>query len=145
MKRIYFVALLLLTSLLCVSCGTCKSSNDVNLATLDGSSWVLTHMDGIKVNKDAIQTANINISKGRISGRAACNSYGAECLVYSDGRIKIGDMMSTLMDCHNMMYESIFLAALQEAKAFRMDGANTLKLYSTHDASGQPSLTFKRK
>ena len=145
MKRIYFVALLLLTSLLCVSCGTCKSSNDVNLATLDGSSWVLTHMDGIKVNKDAIQTANINISKGRISGRAACNSYGAECLVYSDGRIKIGNIMSTRMACNNMMYERIFLAALQEAKVFRMNGANTLKLYSTHDASGQPSLTFKRK
>ena len=145
MKRIYFVALLLLTSLLCVSCGTCKSSNDVNLATLDGSSWVLTHMDGIKVNKDAIQTANINISKGRISGRAACNSYGAECLVYSDGRIKIGDITSTLMACDRLMYERIFLASLEEAKTYRMSGSNKLMLYSTHDASGQPSLTFKRK
>jgi len=102
-------------------------------------------MDGIEINKDALQTATISISEARIAGHAACNSYGGECIMHSDGRIKIGDMMSTLMDCHNMMYESIFLAALQEAKAFRMDGANTLKLYSTHDASGQPSLTFKRK
>ena len=54
-------------------------------------------------------------------------------------------MMSTRMACSNMMYERIFLAALQEAKAFRMDGANRLKIYSTPDASGQPSLTFKRK
>ena len=145
MKRIYLVALLLLTTLLCVSCGTCKNSSKINLASLDGSSWELTHMDGIEINEDALQTATISISKARISGQAACNSYGGECMMYSDGRIKIGDMMSTLMDCHNMMYESIFLAALQEAKAFRMDGANTLKLYSTHDASGQPSLTFKRK
>lgn len=145
MKRFYFVALLLLTSLLCVSCGTCKTSNKVNLATLDGSSWELTHMDGIKVNDDALQTATISISKARIYGQASCNSYGGECLVYSDGRIKIGEMMSTLMACDNIMYEHIFLAALQESKVFRMDGANTLKLYSTHDASGQPSLTFKRK
>ena len=145
MKRFYFVALFLLTSLLCVSCGTCKNSSKINLASLDGSSWELTHMDGIEINEDALQTANISISGARISGQAACNSYGGECIMHSDGRIKIGDMMSTLMDCHNMMYESIFLAALQEAKAFRMDGANTLKLYSTHDASGQPSLTFKRK
>lgn len=145
MKRIYFVALLLLTSLLCVSCGTCKNSSKINLASLDGSSWELTHMDGIEINKDAVQTATIRISKARISGQAACNSYGGECMMYPDGRIKIGDMMSTRMACSNMMYERIFLAALQEAKAFRMDGANRLKIYSTHDASGQPSLTFKRK
>ena len=143
MKRIYLVALLLLTTLLCVSCGTSKNSSKINLASLDGSSWELTHMDGIEINEDALQTATI--SKARISGQAACNSYGGECMMYSDGRIKIGDMMSTRMACSNMMYERIFLAALQEAKAFRMDGANRLKLYSTHDASGQPSLTFKRK
>lgn len=145
MKRIYLVALLLLTTLLCVSCGSSKNSSKINLASLDGSSWELTHMDGIKVNKDAVQTATISISGASISGQAACNSYGGECFVYSDGRIKVGDMMATRMACSNMMYEHIFLAALQEAKAFRMDGANTLKLYSTHDASGQPSLTFKRK
>ncbi len=145
MKRIYFVALLMLTTLLCVSCGSSKNSSKINLASLDGSSWELTHMDGIKVNKDAVQTATISISGASISGQAACNSYGGECFVYSDGRIKIGDMMSTRMACSNMMYERIFLAALQEAKVFRMDGVNTLKLYSTHDASGQPSLTFKRK
>ena len=145
MKRIYLVALLMLTTLLCVSCGTCKNGSKINLASLDGSSWELTHMDGIKINKDALQTATISISGASISGQAACNSYGGECFVYSDGRIKVGDMMATRMACSNMMYERIFLAALQEAKAFRMDGANTLKLYSTHDASGQPSLTFKRK
>ena len=145
MKRIYFVALLMLTTLLCVSCGSSKNSSKINLASLDGSSWELTHMDGIKVNKEAVQTATISISGASISGQAACNSYGGECFVYSDGRIKIGDMMSTRMACSNMMYERIFLAALQEAKVFRMDGVNTLKLYSTHDASGQPSLTFKRK
>ena len=145
MKRIYLVALLMLTTLLCVSCGSSKNSSKINLASLDGSSWELTHMDGIKVNKEAVQTATISISGASISGQAACNSYGGECFVYSDGRIKIGDMMSTRMACSNMMYERIFLAALQEAKVFRMDGVNTLKLYSTHDASGQPSLTFKRK
>ena len=145
MKRLYFVALLLLTSLLCVSCGTCKSSSKINLATLDGSSWELTHMDGIKINDDALQTATISISKASIYGKAACNSYGGECLIYSDGRIKIGDLMSTLMACTNMTYERIFLAALQEAKTIRMSGTNKLMLYSTHDASGQPSLTFKRK
>ena len=145
MKRIYFVALLLLTSLLCVSCGTSQSSSKVNLATLDGSSWELTHMDGIKINDDALQTATISISKARISGRASCNSYGGECVVYSDGRIKIGDITSTLMACDRLMYERIFLASLEEAKTFRMSGSNKLMLYSTHDASGQPSLTFKRK
>ncbi len=145
MKRFYFVALLLLTSLLCVSCGTCKTSSKVNLATLEGSSWELTHMDGIKINDEARQTASISISKARIYGQAACNSYGGECFVYSDGRIKIGDIMATRMACSNMMYERIFLAALQEAKTFRMSGSNKLMLYSTHDASGQPSLTFKRK
>ncbi len=145
MKRIYLVALLLLTTLLCVSCGTCKNSSKINLASLDGSSWELTHMDGIEINEDAFQIATISISKASISGQAACNSYGGECMMYSDGRIKIGDIMATRMACPNMMYERIFLAALQEAKAFRMDGANRLKLYSTHDASGQPSLTFKRK
>ena len=145
MKRFYFVALFLLTSLLCISCGTCKNSSKINLASLDGSSWELTHMDGIEINKDALQTATISISEARIAGHAACNSYGGECFAYSDGRIKIGNIMSTRMACSNMMYERIFLAALQEAKAFRMDGANTLKLYSKHDASGQPSLTFKRK
>ena len=145
MKRIYFVALLLLSTLLCISCGTCKTSSKVNLATLDGSSWVLIHMDGIKINDNALQTASISISKARIYGQASCNSYGGECFVYADGRIKIGNIMATRMACTNMMYEHIFLAALQESKVFRMDGANTLKLYSTHDASGQPSLTFKRK
>lgn len=145
MKRIYLVALLLLTATLCVSCGTRKDGNKINLATLDGSSWELTHMDGIEINEKAVQTATISISGARISGQASCNSYGGECLAYSDGRIKIDNLISTRMACTNMMYERIFLAALQEAKAFRMDGTNKLMLYSTRDASGAPSLTFKRK
>ena len=145
MKRIYPIALALLATVLCLSCGTRKSSKEINLAQLDGSSWILTHMDGIEVNEDIVQTATISISRARISGQASCNSYGAEFFAYPDVRVRIGDLMSTLMACNNMMYEHIFLAALREAKAFRMDGGDKLMLYTTRDASGQPSLTFKRK
>lgn len=144
MKRtILLLPLLLLSAILFVSCGTKK--DEVSLQKLNGSGWVLTHTDGIRLEGDyAEQTIFFDVLRSQVGGKAACNSYGGELSVNNNGRMEIKHLTSTRMACPDrMMEERMFFAYLEGAKAFRIKG-NVLKIYATSDASGQPSLTLKR-
>lgn len=105
-------------------------------ATLDGTEWQLTLLNGEKLPTGIIIT--LNFSDGQAGGNASCNSYGAG--YRQDGsKLTFEPAFSTMMYCEGVMeYESDYLSAFGTVQSFLLE-ANTLSLL---DASGQAILVF---
>lgn len=111
---------------------------------LAGTSWRATaYFDGTgmtSVLAGTTPTAAFGAG-GDLNGSAGCNSYGGNYLV--DGNtLTVGALMSTQILCGEpegiMEQESAFLAALQSASSFNLEGGQLF----IQDGSGRTSLEF---
>ena len=108
--------------------------------SLEGTSWqVISYNNGkqavVSVVAGSELTADFG-TDGKLTGSAGCNNYNGEYKV--DGnKITIGPLASTMMFCNDpagvMDQESQFLAALQSAATYKLEG-NRLELRTADDA-----------
>ena len=116
-----------------------KQNADAAPVTLFDTNWLAEDINGGGVIDDAQSTFSV-ASDGRVSGRGGCNGYFAQATI--DGNsIKIGKAGATMMACAPalMDQEGKFLAALEKAATFRIDGDGKLFLV---DASGVDIVRF---
>lgn len=112
---------------------------------LEGVRWVLvTYLNGsgetVAVLDGREVTAEFG-ADGRVGGNAGCNSYFAGYTVDGDA-LTISQAGSTMMACDPpevMQQEADFLAALQSAATFSIDGEQLL----IANAGGETVLTFQ--
>ena len=105
---------------------------------LEGTSWVLTSIDGLAPIPGSTITAAFDTS-GQVAGSSGCNSYSASYLV-NGSNLTIRQGTSTLMACDapRMEQESKYLAALTATATYSISG-DTLTL---KDSSGAARLVF---
>lgn len=124
--------------------GEMEVTGKLSLAILDGSDWLLTHINRQEPLPDNAEVT-VSFNAGRISGKSACNRYSASIEEGdSPGEILIGPTMGTRMMCpdHLMAVESLYLKALAQLTNFSFY-SGSLAL-SGQDEDGNPfSLLFK--
>jgi heat shock protein HslJ len=87
--------------------GENEMTGTLSIKVLEGSQWVLTHM-----NREQVLVrypyVTLSSSKGRISGKSGCNQYSAGIEEGdSPGKIKIGQTMHTRMACPDNLMKQI--------------------------------------
>ena len=124
--------------------GEMEVTGKLSLAILDGSDWLLTHINRQEPLPDDAEVT-LSFSAGSISGKSACNRYSASIEEGDDpGDILIGPTMGTRMMCpdHLMAIESLYLKALSQLASFSFY-SGSLAL-TGQDEDGKPfSLLFK--
>lgn len=118
----------------------------LSLAVLNGSQWVLTHLDrGQPIAEDIDVT--LAFTDERISGKSACNRYSAGIKEGdSAGSIQIGQSMGTMMACPDelMTFERQYLDALSQVTDFSFYSGRLA--LSGQKKDGSPySLLFARR
>ncbi len=111
-------AVLCLATLALAACG--GDDGDVGGAPLEGTEWTLT--SGVDdVPDDAVPT--LMLDEGVASGSGGCNSFSGGYEVDGDS-LTIGPLAGTMMACEEpkMTVESTYLAALEAADAWAIDG-----------------------
>lgn len=104
---------------------------------LDGSSWILTTLNGQPALKETAVT--LNFAAGRVAGTDGCNRYNGSYTV--DGaNIKFGLLASTMMACEEaiMTQATAYQQALGQAATYKAD-AQQLSLI---DANGKELAVF---
>lgn len=124
--------------------GDMQVTGKLSLNILDGSNWLLTHINRQEPLPDDAEVT-LSFNTGQISGKSACNRYSAGIEEGDNpGDILIGPTMGTRMMCpdHLMSVESLYLKALSQATSFSFfSGSLTL---NGQDEDGKPfSLLFK--
>ncbi len=95
-------------------------SGKLSLATLEGTEWVLTHMNRDQPVSEGTEVT-LAFADGRIAGKSACNRYSADIQEGDNaGDIKVGQSMSTMMACPDelMNTEREYLDALSQVASF---------------------------
>lgn len=107
---------------------------------LDGTSWVLSQLDGQPVTANA--TLNFEVG-GRYGGRAACNTYGGDVTTFTNFAINFAAPFSTRRACPELSEEQRYFSILQDATDFRPGReGDTLALL---DSTGAVRATFQRQ
>ncbi|GAB4495268.1 MAG: hypothetical protein Fur0016_03240 [Anaerolineales bacterium] len=125
---------LLVFLLLLAACGGKPSA-----PSLAGTSWVLEQINGQPIVENTTPTLAFRNEK-ESGGNASCNTFGGEYEA-RDGKLTFGPLVWTLMACLEagvMEQETAYLAALQSATAYRIEGGKLLVL----DASDAVVLVF---
>lgn len=116
-----------------------KQNAEAVPATLFGTTWLAEDINGRGVIDDAQSTLSVT-PEGKVTGSGGCNRYFAEAEVKGD-KITIGKAGATMMACPEalMDQERKFLAALEAAATYRIDGDGKLFLV---DANGADIVRF---
>jgi len=106
--------------------------------TLEGTSWILTTLNGAEPLPDTAITASFEAG-GNLAGSDGCNRYGATYQVNGD-QITVTPGMGTMMACPEpiMKQATDYMAALESATSYQIQGG-TLGLL---DADGNAVVTF---
>jgi heat shock protein HslJ len=100
--------------------GEIEMTGKLSLDTLNGTEWVLTHMNRQQPLGDNIEIT-LAFSEDRLTGKSACNRYSAG-IEQGDtaGNINIGQAMGTRMACPEalMKAEQQYLEALSKVSSF---------------------------
>ncbi len=106
--------------------------------TLEGTSWILTTLNGAEPLPDTTITASFE-ADGNLAGSDGCNRYGATYQVNGD-QITFTPGIGTLMACPEpiMKQASDYMVALESATSYQIQG-DTLGLL---DADGNAVATF---
>jgi heat shock protein HslJ len=117
----------------------CAGNNSADSVQLEGSTWVLTNLNG----SDPLDghQPTLQFETGQISGNTGCNHYGGSYQVEGDA-IQLKDLFSTEMACLDpeglMNQESIYLELLRVADQYELNG-DVLTFY----AKLNPILVFE--
>lgn len=113
----------------------------VRKRAIDGR-WLIDEVKGEKVTAtEQVPFLEILTSKRRVHGNLGCNIYNATIpMDFSDNAISFANGQMTMMMCPDMATEDSIRAALQEVKAFNLDG-DTLRLL---DGDGNTVLVLLR-
>jgi heat shock protein HslJ len=85
---------------------------------LENKKWLLTELMGQEVKPSEgskISFVMFNAKEAMVSGNNGCNLFSGGYSIESGNRIKIGNMMNTMMACDNMDQASQFMGVLQKA------------------------------
>ena len=91
---------------------------------LVGTTWRLVSLDGHEALADVRVTAVFG-EDSRVTGSAGCNRYFGRASVTGGARLDVGLLATTMMYCGGegvMPQEQAFLAALEKAAAYRVEG-----------------------
>jgi len=125
--------------------GEIEVTGKLSLSVLDGSEWVLTHLDRGQAIGEGVEVT-LAFAGERIAGKSACNRYSAG-IKEGDraGSIQIGQSMGTMMACPDklMKIDRQYLDALSRVTDFSFH-AGSLALNGQKEDGSPYSLLFTR-
>lgn len=108
---------------------------------LENRKWILTKLMGQDVEDSKhpkMAFVMFNAKEALVSGNNGCNLFSGGYTIESGNRIKIGNMMNTMMACDNMNQASQFMSVLQKTDNYTVvDG-----MLNLNKARMAPLATF---
>ncbi len=138
MKLNLIFPLLVILSLAFSACVSMPGAlaNGSDIPDLKGTAWVLAEINGQPVLENSLPT--LVFDETSLGGNGSCNRFGGDYTQDGD-KLSVSALFSTMMYCEGVSdQEQAYLAALQAAASFRIDGGRLIIL----DASGASTLVF---
>jgi heat shock protein HslJ len=140
-KNIILISLL--GTLVLSACASTAGQAEVRIEDLEDTRWELVSFGEIGSEVAVVEDSTVTLEfqpGGQIGGTGGCNSYGGE-VTLEDGKLTVGEIMSTLMACMDeavMSQEGQFFTALNSAEEVELIGNELIILYN----DGKSALNF---
>ncbi len=123
MKIITIIATAALAAIVCAGCCHCRSYQKKTRRPLCGTTWQAVQLNGRDVVREEPQQYTIILSEnGDMAGQGDCNRLMGHYTADESRAIRFADIASTRVMCPRGSRESEFIAALNSATHYDMDG-----------------------
>lgn len=133
MKKLMATFGLMVFAVVITGCSGAKGGNSKNLIT--STAWELSSINGSVINASdydrGIPDAAFG-TDGRVNGLNGCNRYGGTYTIEDNGKLTLGQMMSTKMFCPGEG-EGMFMKALHEANMVKVEKEKLVLLNGTKE------------
>lgn len=141
MKHLILVSIAII--FVAMGCKSTKGNNDSDDESLYGKKWILTELNGQKIDSinanESVIFMTIDKEEMRINGNSGCNKFFGEVEQGEKQVIRFSQMGSTKMACPNMDEEVLFLSMLDETRSFTIEG----KSLSLSNENAEVIATFE--
>lgn len=96
------------------SCKTKKATTQIG--TIDNTSWGIVTL-GTQTPKS---TQTLIFKGAKVTGKGACNGYGANVKIGEGNTILFSDIFATKMACPNLKEESFFFKMLRKTTSYKL-------------------------
>lgn len=124
---------LLLLTIAMVGCSSTKGNNEKKVIT--STAWELFSINGSTIDSADYDRGVPDIAfttDGKVNGGNGCNRYGGTYTLEDNGRLTLGQMMSTKMFCPGSD-EATFMKALHEANMLKAEDNKLILLNGTNE------------
>lgn len=128
MKHIVKTAAAVALVALLAGCCRCRAYQKRTRRPLAGTEWQLVQLDGRNLRAAAGEYVVVLDPSGRLSGRGGCNRLSGSWKEGERRALTVGRVASTRMACPDGAREQAFVAALESATHYDMDGPMLLLL-----------------
>lgn len=128
MKRIAEIAAMVALAALLAGCCQCRAYQKRTRRPLAGTEWQLVQLNGQNVRAIAGAYCVVLEPSGALSGRGGCNRLSGAWKEGERRALAIGRIASTRESCPDDAHEQAFVAALESATHYDMDGPMLLLL-----------------
>lgn len=122
MKLSLKIALLAAVAALLAGCCACRTYQKRTRRPLVATEWQLIRLGGKSIRPEAGSFTVVFAADGTLSGSGACNRLTAHFEATDSRALKIGPVAATRMTCPDLALEREFVAALESATHYDMDG-----------------------
>lgn len=129
MKILHAIALTAAAAILFAGCCPCRSYQKKTRRPLEGTEWQLIQLGGTRIEPQAGKfTLTFLSAENRLSGVGACNRLTGSYTAGQRQELRVGPVAATRMACPDSAREQEFIAALESATHYDMDGPMLLLL-----------------
>lgn len=114
---------------------SCKCQKGVSTENLTSTPWELSTIKGVgaaKVNYPNGLPSAIFTTDGKINGHGGCNRYGGSYTLDANGKLTLGQMISTKMFCEGVA-EDVYMKAISTADGAKIKGNNLVLLHGDEE------------
>lgn len=129
MKSLLKFILLAVLAAAVAGCCHCRAIQKKSRRPLEGTRWQLVQLGGRSMQPEADSFCfTLSPEQHRLTGRGACNRLMGEYRTDGKRSLRISSIASTRMGCPDLETEQAFIAALESATHYDMDGPMLLLL-----------------
>lgn len=151
MKRLYLhITLILLTSLFFEINATEKNNSESvsfqytsSIAKDLNGEWIMLTIRNKEINTREHAYLHFNITDSIFYGNNGCNVINGSIHTYGSNKIKLDNIITTMMECHNATSERTVMKALNDISSYKISEENGIRYLTLMNSKGQNIMYLK--
>ena len=150
MKKLHtFLTCLIISAGTCIHAGGALNDESSsigytsNIANELEGEWTMLTVRNKDVNTRERAYLHFNFKDSTLYGNNGCNVINGTIIAHEAGKIEFGNIITTMMECHNATSERTVMKALNDVSSYKISEENGIRYLTLMNSKGHSQIRLK--